>query len=126
MSQRLNLLPGDYAVCQLRAGASLQVPAQAELWSLTRTAAEHSLVCAERDVPPDGVLKIEPGWRAFMLRGPFDFALTGILASVLNPLAAAGVGIFALSTFDTDYLLVKADRLDEAITALQRAGHEVH
>ena len=61
----------------------------------------------------------------FKLQGPFDFALTGILKAVLDPLAAAGIGIFALSTYDTDYVLVQALRLDEALSALRDAGHRI-
>ncbi|UTA51115.1 ACT domain-containing protein [Deinococcus radiodurans] len=59
------------------------------------------------------------------LHGPFDFGLTGILASVLNPLRDAGVGIFALSTYDTDYVLVAQEQLDKAVAALRDAGHHV-
>ena len=69
--------------------------------------------------------RVERGWRALRLQGPFDFALTGILLSVLEPLAAAGIGIFAVSTFDTDYVLVKDDQLGTAVDALAGAGHRI-
>lgn len=91
--------------------------------SVTRTAAELSVVCAE-DAVPDGVTA-ERGWRALEAQGPFAFTLTGVLASLLVPLADAGVPIFALSTFDTDYVLVPAARAEDAVTALREAGHDV-
>jgi hypothetical protein len=71
---------------------------------------------------PAGV-RCEPGWRALAVEGPLDFGLTGILASIATPLAEAGISLFAISTFDTDYVLVKAERLDDAMEALRRAGH---
>jgi uncharacterized protein len=120
----LNLLPGDYAVCTLAPGAQAGVPARSDLWSLTRTADEFSLVCRESEVPV-AALKAETGWRALRFQGPFDFVLTGILASVTTPLAQAGIGIFALSTFDTDYVLVKAAQLEAALAALRAAGHQI-
>lgn len=94
-----------------------------ELWAVTSAPGEVSVVTAAQNVP-EGV-RAEHGWAALRLHGPFPFHLTGILAAVLNPLRDAGVGIFALSTFDTDYVLVKAGRLAEALTALRAAGHEV-
>jgi hypothetical protein len=96
--------------------------------SVTRTADELSIVCASASVPPsvtvDG-LPVEDGWRLMMLLGPFEFTLTGILLAVLEPLATAGIGIFAISTYDTDYVMVKADGLDAAVTSLREAGHAV-
>lgn len=120
----LSLLEGTFAVCQL--GAGEQVPAWAldgSFCSATRTAGELSIVCEQRQVPAN--LKSERGWRCLMAHGPFDFALTGILASLLVPLAEAEVGIFALSTYDTDYLLVKEADLNRAIEALAGAGHTI-
>lgn len=90
-------------------------------WSVTRTPAELSVVCDE-SIVPEGV-KREGGWRRIELAGPFDFALTGILASILNPLAEAGVPIFALSTFDTDWVLIPGEHLEKAKRALVGAGH---
>ena len=118
----LSVLPGAYAVAQLDPLAPLPSPAGA-LWSLTRTADELSLVCQESAVP-DGA-KVEGGWTALKLHGPFPFDLTGILTSVLEPLRDAEIGIFALSTFDTDYVLVKGERLSDALAALRGAGHTV-
>ena len=120
----LTLLEERLAVCRLKAAA--EVPAwatAASLFSVTRTAAELSVVCPEEFVP-DGV-RCERGWRAFELGGPFEFSEVGILSAVAAPLAEAGVGIFAVSTFDTDYVLVKEERLDPASDALRARGHEV-
>ena len=121
---RLQVLSGGFAVCRLSPEAELPrwVTAGA-LWSVTRTAEELSVVCEEALVPPG--TRAETGWRALMIEGPFDFALTGILLAVARPLAEAGIGIFAVSTFDTDYVLVKAERLESAIEALRDAGHTV-
>lgn len=110
------------AVCKL--GLMEPLPAWAvggEFLAVVRTPAEVSVVCEEARVPKEAVA--ERGWAAVELAGPFDFALAGILASALNPLAEAGIGIFAISTFDTDWILVKHERADEAVRALIGAGH---
>ena len=83
-----------------------------------------SLVCPEAGVPP-GVRR-EAGWRCLRVRGPLAFTETGVLASLASPLAAAGVPIFVLSTFDTDYLLLPGARLETALVVLRTAGHRVH
>ncbi|MFZ5494770.1 MAG: ACT domain-containing protein [Verrucomicrobiota bacterium] len=121
----LSLSQEHLTVCQLAAEAPIpEWAATARSFvSITRTKEELSIVCTE-DLPPSAV-KQESGWRMFKIEGPLDFGLTGILASVLDPLAKAGVSIFAISTFNTDYVLVKADRVDAAIHALRAAGHAV-
>ncbi len=121
----LSLLPDAYAVCRLDPAAAIPAWATAgALFCAMRTPDELSLMCAEAYLPQGGV-QAEKGWRAFKLEGPFDFGLTGILASALNPLAEAGIGIFALSTYDTDYVLVKEAQREQAIRALRQAGHTV-
>ena len=118
----LSLLPDTFAVCRLPAEAALPAWATAgDFYAITRTAHELSLVCAQEQVPA-GVI-CQPGWRCLQVAGPLDFALTGVLASLAQPLARAGVSIFAISTFDTDYLLIQNDALDVAQTALCSAGH---
>jgi hypothetical protein len=72
---------------------------------------------------PDGALA-ERGWVALKLEGPFPFSTTGVLASFLQPLAEAQVPIFAISTFDTDWVLIKRENLEQAVVALGAAGHE--
>jgi len=120
----LTLLPDRLAVCRLDPGAALpEAPAAGSLWSVTRTAEEVSVVLPEQEVRPGW--KVEPGWRVFQVAGPLDFGLTGVVASLTQPLADAGIPVFVLSTFDTDYLLIKEDTLERTRTALAGAGHEV-
>ena len=80
-------------------------------------------MCKQSDVP-EGV-KCEKGWRCLKVEGPLDFGLTGILASLAQPLAEAKISIFAISTFDTDYILVKDENFKAAVLALSSAGHEI-
>lgn len=126
---RLSLIPGRYAVCRLPAQVELPEWAnptrvgQGHLLSLTWRGDETSLVCPERFVPPD--VKAEPGWRILEIAGPLDFGLVGVLASLLEPLQQSGVSVFALSTYDTDLLLVKESQMERAIAALESAGHLV-
>ncbi len=123
-AQVLHLLPGAFAVAQLPPTDSLPAWWPAEgLRHASWTDEELSLVCTEDAVPAS--VRCRRGWRAFRLQGPFAFELTGILKSVLDPLAAAGVGIFALSTYDTDYVLVQQEHLEVAVAALASAGHRV-
>lgn len=92
--------------------------------SVTRTADEISVVAPVGLVTPEGAV-VEGGWRAMVVLGPLDFALIGILAGLASTLANAKVSIFALSTFDTDYILVKEERLQAARDALVAVGHTV-
>ena len=89
--------------------------------SVTRTAEELSIVC-QSDAVPDSI-RTERGFRVLKIEGPFDFSLTGILLAVIGPLADAGISIFALSTYDTDYVLVKKNDLIPAVSVLQASGH---
>jgi len=117
-------LAGRWAVCRLHPESA--VPAWAEggaLFSATRTRDELSVVCEEAAVP-NGV-KAEKGWAVLRLHGPIPFGTTGVLSSLTAPLAEAGISVFALSTFDTDYLLVKAESLVSTVAALRKAGVEV-
>lgn len=120
----LTLLEEQLAVCRLDAAAEIPGWATAGLlFSVTRTADELSVVCPEGHVPVG--VRCEKGWHVFELEGPFEFSEVGILSAVAAPLAEAGVGIFAVSTFDTDYVLVKGERVDVAADALRGWGHEV-
>ena len=92
--------------------------------SITRTEEELSIVCDERLVPFEFVA-VERGFRMLMVVGPLDFSLTGVMASIAGPLAEAGVSLFAISTYDTDYVLVREERLGEAVEALRGAGWEI-
>ena len=90
---------------------------------MIRTQEEVSLVCAQELAPE--VAEVERGWLCFQLQGPFPFTLTGVLASFISPLAQASVPIFAISTYDTDYVLIKQEQREKAISALIAAGHEL-
>jgi hypothetical protein len=92
-------------------------------WSVTRSDSEMSIVCRQDDVPDDA--SAERGWIAFELAGPLDFSLTGVVASLCSPLADARISIFVISTFETDYLLVREPDLFRSIDALREAGHEI-
>jgi hypothetical protein len=98
--------------------------AAADFVSITQTIDELSIVCREANVPSD--VKADRGWRALKVAGPLDLALTGVLASLVNPLAEAQINIFAISTFDTDYLLVKGYNLAGACDVLRGAGFVVN
>lgn len=122
MGLRLRILPESFAVCRLPAGAAVPAWATAGgLHSVTSTAHELSVVCLDAAVPSD--TRAERGWRAFMVDGPLDFSLTGVLRSLAEPLAVAGISVFAISTFETDYVLVRDASLEAATRALAAAGH---
>ena len=117
----LVLLPEKLSVCKLPAEAAFPDWANAgDLLALVRTRDELSVVCAERYVPPE--IKAERGWRAFQVQGPLDFSMIGVLASIALPLARAGISIFVISTFETDYILVKENNLERAVEVLSQTG----
>ncbi|GAA0810860.1 ACT domain-containing protein [Spirilliplanes yamanashiensis] len=125
----LDLLQEDYAVCRFPAGTDVARllaagPDDKALLSVTWTPDEISVICPA-DRAPEGAT-VETPWRCLRVAGPLDLALTGILASLTAPLAAARVNVFAFSTYDTDYLLVPAVRVTEAVDALVAAGHRVN
>ncbi len=120
----LRVLPDVLAVSRLPADSGLPEWARpGDLMAFVRTRQELSIVCAERYVPPE--VKTERGWRVLEVQGPLDFALVGVLASLAEALARAAISLFAISTFDTDYILVKEEKLDRAVRALESAGHQV-
>ena len=124
LRRRLFMLDCRMAVCRL--GPHDEVPRWAgggAFSSVTRTSTELSIVCRE-DAVPDGIPR-ESGWCIFQVEGPLDFALTGVLASITGPLAEAGVSLFAISTFDTDYVMVRERDVEAAAPALRAAGHRV-
>src|SRR5262249_16164581 len=118
----LRLLGESFAVCRLPADAP--TPAWAEgsrFVSVTRTAEELSVVCPEASVP-EGV-RCERGWQCLRLAGTFELSQVGVLVALVAPLAEAGVSVFVVSTFDTDYLLVQWEKLTAATSVLRREGH---
>jgi hypothetical protein len=120
----LTVLAETLAICRLAPGPVPLWIAAADFVSITQTIDELSIVCREANVPSD--VKADRGWRALKVAGPLDLALTGVLASLVNPLAEAQINIFAISTFDTDYLLVKGYNLAGACDVLRGAGFVVN
>ena len=121
---RLTVLDDTFAVCRLPADAV--VPEWAwtgEVACVTRTRDELSIVC-RGDLVPEDVLR-EGGWRCLRVRGPLPFTLTGVFSRIAQPLADAGISLFAVMTYDTDYVMVKEERLRDAAGALLAAGHTV-
>jgi uncharacterized protein len=120
----LTVLPETLAVCRLPADTAIPAWATAEsFFSITRTADELSVICRDALVPA-GVAAAR-GWRALKLHGPFDFEQVGILLRVAEPLAAAGISILPIATYETDYVLVQAESLAAAVTILREAGHTI-
>ena len=118
----LTILPERLAICRLPPEEALpERPPQARFWSVTRTEEELSIVLPEEYAPAGS--RAETGWRGLKVEGPLDFDTPGILASLALPLAKAGISIFALSTYDTDYILVKEKDLEKAKRALRANGH---
>jgi hypothetical protein len=117
-------IEGRWAIARLDAGAALPewlARAHLPFVAITRTRAETSIVCAEDAVPAD--VTAERDWALIELLGPFALSTTGILAAFAQPLAEAGIPLFAISSFDTDHLLVPATRIDAACRVLVGAGH---
>jgi hypothetical protein len=117
-------LAGEYAIARLDPGAAIPAWADGEGFvSIGRTDEELSVVCLAARVPAD--TRHDGEWAAFKFQGPFAFNETGILLSVIRPLSEAGIGIFAVSTFDTDYLLIKQADVVQALPLLKAAGHRL-
>ena len=120
----LSVLPEQFIVARLAANASLPTWAtQGRFFSSTRTPDELSIVCAVEQVPEAFGSHVR--WRAFKVRGPMALTEIGVLVSLATPLAAAGISVFVISTFETDYVLVNSEQLSCAIAVLQEAGHKV-
>jgi hypothetical protein len=121
---RLESVAGTYCVCRLeRGGDPGPRPEDAGLYSVTWTAEEISVVCTT-DQAPEGA-ELEGPFAALRVAGALDFSITGVLSGLTTALAAGGVSVFAISTYDTDYLLVPEDRLGPAAERIREAGHEV-
>jgi hypothetical protein len=124
----LDLLPEEYAVCRLPAGSPVPAslsngPDDKSVISLSWAPEELSIICPS-DRVPDGAVA-DTAWRCLRVVGPLDLALTGVLASLIGPLAEARVNIVTFSTYTTDYLLVPTVRLTEAVDTLTAAGHRI-
>jgi hypothetical protein len=121
----LTVIDARLAVCRLEADSLVPawVDRAGDFVSITRTSDELSIVCDTGVVPPG--VPMEGPWRAFKVQGPLVMTLIGVVAALATPLADAGISIFAISTYDTDYVLVHEPDLDAAIEALVGAGHTV-
>lgn len=121
MPLHLSVVEGAYAICRLDPAHPVPPWATESPWyAVTRTDEELSVVCESEHVPAD--VKQVAGWRLLKVEGPLDFGLTGIIAQLATALANGGVSLFAVSTFDTDYLLVKSENLSRAKQLLSEAG----
>jgi hypothetical protein len=121
---RVSALPGRFAVIRVEPDADLAplLPRSRSFWSLTRTAEEVSLVVAEEELPPlPADARVESGWRTLKVEGPLPFETTGLVRSLTQPLAKAKISVFVISTFDTDYLLVKDERFEAALDVLAQS-----
>ena len=118
----LEILPYELTVCQLT--AITQDTLSGEFFFIGKTDHELSLVCETKSVPADCKAR-EDGWRAFCIKGRLDFSLTGILSPIAALLAEAKIGIFAVSTYDTDYVLVKAENFTAAMDLLSKNGYSI-
>ena len=116
----LEKLPFSLTVCKV--SDTRDIDLEAEFYFIGRTDEELSLVCKTEDTPADTTERSD-GWRAFRVRGVLDFSLVGILSRLSGILAENGIGIFAVSTFNTDYILVKEENFDRAMDALAAAGY---
>ena len=121
---KFHRLPGQYEIVRLAPDASVPDWAvQGEFTSITRTRDELSIVCPTGNLPPD--VQSTHRWICLKLEGPFPFSQTGVLLSFIEPLSNNGIPIFAISTYDTDYVLIQEEYAGAAISFLQQAGHEL-
>ena len=124
-SFELSLLPETFTICRLAPDDVVpEWATQGQFFSITRTSDELSVIAETAFIPEK--LRTPVSWRVMKVHGPFEFFEVGVLASLVQPLAAAGVSVFTISTFDTDYLLVQCIQLRDAVTALRNAAHQVH
>jgi hypothetical protein len=124
--QTLRLLEQAYAICHVDVARSPSLADfEGEFVAISRTADEVTIICPEAAVPQ--WIRAEEGWRALVVEAPFELAsAVGVLTKLTAPIAAAGIAIFAVSTWRTDFILIRQDRLAEAIKALRQAGHRVN
>lgn len=122
MNLTISPLSHDFSVCKVSDFSSVNLGA--EFCFLAKTDEENSLVCLTADVPENCIAR-EDGWSAFRISGVLEFSLIGILSRITTSLASVQIGVFAISTYNTDYILVKKERFAEAIEALRAAGYEI-
>ena len=121
----ISVLQGTFAICRLDQGIPIPDWALAgSFHSITRTKDELSIVCPEAVIPKGTVCN--RGWRCLKIEGILDLSLTGVLAPLATALADAGISIFSISTYDTDYIMVQELDLEEAVSVLAKMGYEIH
>lgn len=118
----LKKLPGSFTVCQVKDYS--RVSWDAAYCFIGKTDEENSLVCPSDAVPPN-VIRRDDGWRGFRILGTLDFSLVGILAGISSILTENGIPIFAVSTYNTDYVFIKKERFPKALDILERAGYRI-
>ena len=119
MEIKIEIIDGEFSVCKVWDFS--QVNFEAEYCFTGKTDEEKSLVCLTEDVPENTAVR-DDGWRAFRVQGVLDFSLIGILSRISAVLAESGGGIFAISTYNTDYILTKRDNWEMALQAIKKAG----
>jgi hypothetical protein len=119
----LNLLPTTLTVCRLDPNAPIPGWATGTFVSITRTVDELSIVCDQQKVPQD--VRAERDWRCFRVAGLLEFSMVGVIASLTGILAAANISVFVVSSFDTDFVMVREADVEKAMNVLRQAGHEV-
>ncbi|MDI3548599.1 MAG: uncharacterized protein PWR10_2251 [Halanaerobiales bacterium] len=120
----MKVLKEKFGVCRLDSTALIpDWSKNSEFFSITKTSYELSIVCSQDSIPND--IKCEKDWRILKVEGPLDFSLTGVLASISTTLAQQGISIFAISTYDTDYILIKDKDIENAVNALSNEGHQI-
>lgn len=122
MSPAFTLIDGRYAIVRMPADAAIPAWAHGAFVSITRTRDELSVVCNEGNVPD---VVADRGWRCLKLAGPFPLDQTGVAAAFTRVLADAGIALFVVSTYDTDYVLVRDAALEHASTALRASGYTI-
>ena len=118
----LKRIEGQLTVCKLKSTADIDL--NKDFYFIGKTDEEISLVCKTEDTPTE-TLERDDGWRAFRIQGTLDFSLIGILSKISSILAENKIGIFAVSTYNTDYILVKEENFDRAMSVLEDAGYIV-
>ena len=119
---KIKKINGDFSICKVRDYSMVNF--FSEFCFTGKTDEENSLVCLSEDVP-ENVLEVDDGWKMFRIEGVLDFSLVGILSKISSILAENKIGIFAVSTFNTDYILVKEENYDKALSLLEREGYEI-
>ena len=119
---KLKKLDFELTVCKVKSVADLDL--NREFYFIGKTDEEISLVCLTSDTPSNAIER-EDGWKGFRIEGTLDFSLIGILSKISGILADNEIGIFAVSTYNTDYILVKSEQFDKALSALKAAGYDI-